>query len=128
MGNMNQIGQSGQFKPIKAIREEEKNQSGPELEKAGSMGSAEPDFFRFSAKSIWFVAKFVPNFTLFTKLYKLFTKFYQILSFSYQIFHLCCCVGIINCCNLLVFLPPNLYAQKSGLTKTFFFPTLIRAI
>ena len=33
----------------------------PDLEKAGSTSSAEPDFFRFAAKSVLFSAKLLPN-------------------------------------------------------------------
>ena len=61
-----------------------------ELEKVGSIGFAETIFFRFTAKSVLFSAKFyqilssrakfykfLPQFTKFTKYYKVLTKFYD---------------------------------------------------
>ena len=44
-----------------------------ELEKTGSTDSEEPNFFRFSAKSVLFFAKFLPNFTQFYPIWPNFT-------------------------------------------------------
>ena len=103
-----------------------------ELEKVGSMGSAEPNFFRFSSKSVLFSAKFLPNviifhiiyhfFLIFLKLF--FTKFYQ---FFYQICDLRSFVAISNCCNTRAFLAPNLYAQNVWVDKKISFSNSVLA-
>ena len=49
-----------------------------ELQKAGSMGSAEPNFFRFSSKSVLFSAKILQNFIKFYESSLKLTKVYQL--------------------------------------------------
>ena len=88
-----------------------------EFEKAGSTGSAEP-------KSVLFSAKFLQNFTKFTKNYQILPKFI----ISYQMF-----TKFVTDAVLLQFQIVVIYAffprqicipNKSGLTTKLLFPTL----
>ena len=61
-----------------------------EFQKAGSMGSAEPDFFRFSAKSVLFSANILPNLIKSYQILPNVTKAYQLyqsVCTFYQILH-----------------------------------------
>ena len=90
-----------------------------ELEKAGSTGSAEPNFFWFSTKSVLFSAKFTKiyqNLPTFTKFTKFTPNLYQVVSNFYQI-----CYWIVV---IYALFPPNLDSQKARVDKKMLFPAL----
>ena len=89
------------------------------------MGSAEPDFFWFSAKSFLLSAKFLSHLLKFTKNYQSLPKLLNFTKKIYQICYLRSFVVILNCYNLSTF-PAKFVSQKSqGWQKNYFFNSLL---